>query len=221
MQQVIRKLPQAISERWSRKKLELQPKEVDLTYLDKWLETEVQVKEMAFGCSNTENSKQDGAKFKPKSNKWKWLKKKKYPPKNTFAISGAKTECFICKGEHGIKRCETWRKEAINDRWELAKKSGLCFRCLKTNHQIVHCSLRDLYGERRWMKTPSTTGNTGRTFHYPCNVCIRNELFLSKSVVQDLFSFSVTMFWYGNYRTILNGFQTWFDATLVYRFNEC
>ena len=41
MQQVIRKLPQAISERWSRKKLELQPKEVELTYLDKWLETEV------------------------------------------------------------------------------------------------------------------------------------------------------------------------------------
>lgn len=69
MQQVIRKLPQAISERWSRKKLELQPKEVDLTYLDKWLETEVQVKEMAFGCSSTENSKQDGGKFKPKSNR--------------------------------------------------------------------------------------------------------------------------------------------------------
>ena len=49
MQHVMGKLPPAISERWSRKKLELQPKEVDLKDLDKWLETEVQVKEMAFG----------------------------------------------------------------------------------------------------------------------------------------------------------------------------
>ena len=50
MQLVISRLPPVIAERWSRRKLELQPKEVDLVDLDKWLETEVQVKEMAFGA---------------------------------------------------------------------------------------------------------------------------------------------------------------------------
>lgn len=65
--QVIRKLHPVISGRWSRKRLELQPTEVDLTDLEEWLETEVQVKEIAFGFSNMEDSKQDGRKFKPNS----------------------------------------------------------------------------------------------------------------------------------------------------------
>ena len=49
MQLVISKLPPVIAERWSRRKLELQPKEVDLVDLDKWLETEVQVKATGLG----------------------------------------------------------------------------------------------------------------------------------------------------------------------------
>ena len=53
MQLVISRLPPVIAERWSRRKLELQLKEVDLVDLDKWLETEVQVKEMASGCPKT------------------------------------------------------------------------------------------------------------------------------------------------------------------------
>ena len=75
MQHVMGKLPPAVSERWSRKKLELQPKEVDLTDLDKWLEIEVQVKEMAFGCSKTEDYKQDDGKSRPYPNRLKWSKK--------------------------------------------------------------------------------------------------------------------------------------------------
>ena len=142
MQHVMGKLPPAICERWSRKKLELQPKEVDLTDLDKWMETEVQVKEMAFGCFKTEDSKQDGGKSRPYVNRSKWSKKQKDPPNNTFAASGAKTECIICNGDHGISLFETWKKAAVNDRWELAKKFGLCYRCLKRNHRIGRCSLK-------------------------------------------------------------------------------
>ena len=50
MQLVINRLPSLIAERWSRRKLELKPQDVDLVDLDKWLEMEVQVKEMVFGC---------------------------------------------------------------------------------------------------------------------------------------------------------------------------
>ena len=45
------------------RKLELQPKEVDLNDLDEWLGTEVQVQEMAFGLART---KENCAHEKPK-----------------------------------------------------------------------------------------------------------------------------------------------------------
>ena len=38
--------------------------------------------------------------------------------------------------------CETWKKAAVNDRWELPKKFGLCFRCLKKSHRIGRSSLK-------------------------------------------------------------------------------
>lgn len=97
MRQVMRKPPQAISERCSSKKLELQPKEADLTDVDKWLETRTQVKEMAFGCYNT--SKQN-------SDRSKWLKKQKDP----FATSGSNPEYLICKEEHEITLFENLEK---------------------------------------------------------------------------------------------------------------
>ena len=66
MQQIISKLPPKIAVRWSRRKLELQAKEVDLKDLDEWLEREVQVQEMAFGCASTkeERKRETQVKFK-------------------------------------------------------------------------------------------------------------------------------------------------------------
>ena len=141
MQQIVTKLPPKIAVRWSRRKLELQPKEVDLNDLDEWLGTEVQVQEMAFGLAST---KENSAQEKPKanSNKPKWFKKKKDVWNDTHANLGAKVECFVCKGEHVLTSCETWKKLAVNERWELAKKLGLCFRCLKRGHRIERCSLK-------------------------------------------------------------------------------
>ena len=76
VQQIVTKLPPKIAVGWSRRKLELQPKEVDLNDLDEWLGTEVQVQELAFGLAST---KENSAQEKPKanSNKPKWFKKKK------------------------------------------------------------------------------------------------------------------------------------------------
>ena len=108
MQLVISRLPPVIAERWSRRKLELQPKEVDLVDLDKWLETEVQIKEMASGCPKTiETSKQDGGKFRSNSGRSRWYNKHNDMQSNTFATSGTKEESPICKRENGIALCET------------------------------------------------------------------------------------------------------------------
>ena len=108
MQLVISRLPPIIAERWRRRKLELQPKEVDLVDLDKWLETEVQVKEMASGCPKTiETPKQDGGKFRPNSGRSRWSNKHNDTQSNTFASSGTKEESPICKQENGIASCGT------------------------------------------------------------------------------------------------------------------
>ena len=96
IQQIIPKIPPKIALGWSRRKLELKPREVDLKDLDKWLETEVQVHDMTLGCAST---KENPEKEKPQSNsnKSKWFKKKNDVRNDTHANSGAKLQCFVCK----------------------------------------------------------------------------------------------------------------------------
>ena len=53
MQQVVTKLPLKIAVRRSTRKLELRPKEFDITNLDEWLETENQDQEIAFDYGST------------------------------------------------------------------------------------------------------------------------------------------------------------------------
>ena len=69
IQQIIPKIPPKIALRWSRWKLELQPKEFDLKDLDKWLETEVQVQEMALGCASTKENPEKEKPSKIKTNR--------------------------------------------------------------------------------------------------------------------------------------------------------
>ena len=114
IQQIIPKTTPKSALRWSRRKLELQPKEVDLRDLDKWLETEVQVQEMAVGCASTmENPEKE--KPQSNSNKSKWFKKKEDVRNDTHANSGAKLQCLVCKGEHALTRCETWKRLTVNE----------------------------------------------------------------------------------------------------------
>ena len=69
---------------------------------------------MAFCCASTkENPKQE--KPKSNSNKPKWFKKKKDTWNDTDVNSGAQVECFVCKGEHVLMLCETWKKLTVNE----------------------------------------------------------------------------------------------------------
>ena len=99
---------------------------------------------MAFGCPKTaETLQQDGGKLRPNSGRLRWSKKQKEMQSNTFATSGTKDKCPIGKQENGIISCETWRKALVNDRRQLAKKFGLCFRCPKRSHRIGRSVLNE------------------------------------------------------------------------------
>ena len=53
-----------------------------------------------------------------------------------------------------------------------------------------------------------------RTFHNLRDVRVRNDVLLSKSMVQDFLGFPVALFWTGNYGTVLYGFPSFSSVML-------
>ena len=97
MQQIVTKLPLKIAVRRSTRKLELRPKEFDITNLDEWLETKNQDQELAFGFGSTK-ANPDQKKTKSNSKKSDWFQETKKNARNeTHTNSGTKVECFVCK----------------------------------------------------------------------------------------------------------------------------
>ena len=47
--------------------------------------------------------------------------------------------CQLCTGQHGIKRCKTFLRKDVCERWNNAKKLELCFRCLDKGHHGKSC----------------------------------------------------------------------------------
>ena len=72
MQQIVTKLPLKIAVRRSTRKLDLRPKEFDITDLDEWLETANQDQEMDFGYGGTK-ANADRKKTKSNSKKSDWF----------------------------------------------------------------------------------------------------------------------------------------------------
>ena len=102
MEQIVTTL--AIAIRWSRRKLELQTKEVDVNEAGEWLETVVQVQDMALGRASTkENPEQE----KPESSytKKSGFKKRRMAEWNSYKLK-SKKERFVCKGENELTSCK-------------------------------------------------------------------------------------------------------------------
>ena len=43
-------------------------------------------------------------------------------------------KCVMCDGPHGPWNCKKFQDASVRERWELAKKHQLCFRCVGTGH---------------------------------------------------------------------------------------
>ena len=48
-------------------------------------------------------------------------------------------KCVVCHGPHQITSCKNWGEASITNRWEIAKKNELCYRCLRSGHQGKNC----------------------------------------------------------------------------------
>ena len=96
MQQIVSKLPLKIVVRRSTRKLELRPKEFDITDLDEWLETENQDQEMPLSYGSAK-ANPDQKKSQIQRNRTGSRKPKKNARNETHANSGAKVECLCAK----------------------------------------------------------------------------------------------------------------------------
>ncbi len=47
--------------------------------------------------------------------------------------------CGICRKQHAIWRCEEFLESSVPNRWELAKRNRLCYRCLRGGHLGKSC----------------------------------------------------------------------------------
>ena len=47
--------------------------------------------------------------------------------------------CQVCAAEHGIWKCQTFLEKSISDRWNIAKRLQLCFRCMAQGHSDKSC----------------------------------------------------------------------------------
>ena len=47
--------------------------------------------------------------------------------------------CKVCKGHHGVLRCDKFKDLPVQERWNTAKRLKLCFRCLGGDHHGQTC----------------------------------------------------------------------------------
>ena len=48
-------------------------------------------------------------------------------------------KCVICKHKHPVAFCPVFKSKHLQERRKIAWEHGLCFNCLKTNHQAKNC----------------------------------------------------------------------------------
>eukprot|EP00795_Rhopilema_esculentum_P017422 gene17422-9025_t len=48
-------------------------------------------------------------------------------------------KCYVCQNDHMIWDCSAFKRKKVNQRWEIAKKQKLCFKCLRSNHLARAC----------------------------------------------------------------------------------
>lgn len=70
-------------------------------------------------------------------------KRKDRKPRLYFNRDGDTKErspCPVCSGDHPIWKCNDFRNHSIDEKWKIAKKAGLCYKCLGKGHLGGSCT---------------------------------------------------------------------------------
>ena len=112
--------------------------------------------------------------------------------------------CSLCAGKHMTRKCVQFRKETVENRWEMAKEKHLCFRCLETlkpghscgwscpvsncgraHHRLLHKSARPLDEAGTSSSTRSDNGNNSVNMS-SCVTGVRSKATIMPSVIVQL-----------------------------------
>ena len=58
-----------------------------------------------------------------------------------------KNSCQVCRGQHAVWRCRAFSQKTPADRWNIAKRLQLCFRCLGEGHYGKLCPSSRMCGK--------------------------------------------------------------------------
>lgn len=58
-----------------------------------------------------------------------------------ITISKGKIECFVCKGNHRLYECTTFKEKTPEDRNSVVSTFNLCVNCLRPGHNVQACKL--------------------------------------------------------------------------------
>ena len=81
--------------------------------------------------------------------------------------------CHLCQEKHDLKSCSIFKNMTTDQRWDVAKKNRLCFRCLRRNHRIGLCTTNErcsicnskhhtlLHSKENWSKSGIGASESG------------------------------------------------------------
>jgi hypothetical protein len=58
----------------------------------------------------------------------------------TYFNRNSVQKCNLCNGQHPIWRCTQFKQMTVSERWNFAKQSRLCYRCLGESHMGSKCN---------------------------------------------------------------------------------
>ena len=64
--------------------------------------------------------------------------------------------CVFCQELHSIQHCDYFKYLQVSDRWSVAKKLNLCYRCLEKSHYGLNCPQSKMCGINHCRLTHST-----------------------------------------------------------------
>ena len=56
-----------------------------------------------------------------------------------FPLCSFSPKCAVCHGPHQVTSWRNWGETSIANRWEIAKKNELCYRCLRSGDRGKKC----------------------------------------------------------------------------------
>ena len=58
---------------------------------------------------------------------------------NLHRMNPARPVCVVCRGHHGVWRCDKFKNQSHQDKWKVEQEQNLCLKCLQVGHFARTC----------------------------------------------------------------------------------